>query len=190
MEMMKILKGAAAALVLSFGFANAGQAATVTGETLTGSGFITGDLILPNTSLSFGESFGINALAVGTELNAVFGFNNQFAGAVSKVFVTTGSVASVFEDLQFTFNGLDVFNITGSAGVALPEFSGFFVNLLNGSNTVSVSGKFLGGSINPSYSATLVATPIPAAGVLFGSVLLAGGLYRRRKMVKEIGLPA
>ena len=32
--------------------------------------------------------------------------------------------------------------------------------------------------------------PLPAAALLFGSALLGGGLMRRRKMIKKLGLPA
>lgn len=54
--------------------------------------------------------------------------------------------------------------------------------------TVQVTGVTLdsGGD----YSLVLTAVPLPAAALLFGSVLLGGGLMRRRKMIKEFGLPA
>lgn len=77
--------------------------------------------------------------------------------------------------------GLVLNSGTGSSFYVFTQF------INEGASTIVVSGTAFGGG---AYTLGMSAVPLPAAALLFGSALLGGGLMRRRKMIKEFGLPA
>ena len=194
MNLRKTIIGALGALALAFGMVGAAEASTVTGATGTADISVNGVLNADITAVGDVLFFEEKDILDGKTLATVFNFTNSGVpvGSVSAVVVTVISGLSTLKNLTFDFNMGDMFLITDSSGNTLPAANdGFLVSLLGGANTIKVTGTTSGAGAGSSlYSASLLATPIPAAGLLFGSALLIGGLYRRRKMVKEFGLPS
>ena len=190
MNLRKTIIGVLGALALAFGMVGAAGASTVTDA--TGTATISGDFLAIGDTVFFQEM----TIPDGSTLGTVFNFNNSVVPPGLASFITVsfsgGTTLSTIKDLTFDFNsGANVFPITGPTGALLPAAAGFLVSLVTGPNTIKVTGTTAGAGPGGSfYSASLLATPIPAAGLLFGSALLIGGLYRRRKMVKEFGLPS
>jgi len=205
MNLRKTIIGALGALALAFGMVGGAGASTIDSFTPTATAFISvndapfTDIMAVGDKLVFGEESipdGTIGAMFGSDLTVATRFSFDVSGvplgSALPVLVTFISGASTLLDLTFEFNSdlATTFKITGPTGNLLPDADGFLVSLLAGTNKVKITGTVSGGGGSSLYTATLLATPIPAAGLLFGSVLLIGGLYRRRKMVKEFGLPS
>lgn len=79
-------------------------------------------------------------------------------------------------------------NITGSP---LPyQFITTMTNATGGALSVFMTVTGFTSSAGGQFSLNVNTVPLPATALLFGSALLGGGLMRRRKMIKEFGLPA
>ena len=187
MNLRKTIIGALGALALAFGMVGAAGASVVSPNS-TGFTNMSPDDVLnsPGEEILFAVT-GADTGAISAEFDFtnLTGFNT---GQVVKVSVNANPTVSI-RNLQFLLNGSSLLQVTSDSDPATILATDFFVALANGLNTLKVTGTGLltGAS---GFNASILATPIPAAGLLFGSALLIGGLYRRRKMVKEFGLPS
>lgn len=185
----KILKAIGASLFAAmFVLASSGgaSAATVFPVYSDGSELDLGEEAkIANTNLAVGAFSDTATLKVGDVPGAEYHVDVEFSD---------GSPAG-FYDLTLSINGGAGIAITDGNGLQIVDF--LTSALISGThatpadNVFVLSGvAFSSSSIEwPDYSIIIRAVPLPAAALLFGSALLGGGLLRRRKMIKDFGLP-